>query len=117
MKIISWNVQNGIDAFGKNKLAEQYRYLRQQDAHIIALQEVNNDYLIELKQTLNDYDWHLAAALTYYEDGQIKRFGNVIGARKGTVLQWRAHSLLPAPTDAQQHMPRSVGENSGKNRG
>ncbi|MDV7105566.1 endonuclease/exonuclease/phosphatase family protein [Vibrio sp. TH_r3] len=110
MKIISWNVQNGVDAYAKNQLEKQYCYLRQQEADVIALQEVDGEYFIGLKQMLKEYDWHLADAITYYEDDQLKRFGNVIGAKKGTILQWRAHCLLPTATNSPQHMTRSVGE-------
>jgi endonuclease/exonuclease/phosphatase family metal-dependent hydrolase len=110
MKIISWNVQNGLDAYGENKRVEQYNYLSQHEADVIALQEVDEAYFFGLENGLNNYDWHFCAALTYYDNGQVKQFGNAIGARKGTTVQWRSHCLLPAPTDAPQHMPRSVGE-------
>jgi endonuclease/exonuclease/phosphatase family metal-dependent hydrolase len=48
--------------------------------------------------------------LSYSHNGQWTEFGNATGALKGTSIQWRAHSLLPSPTQAEQHMPRSVGE-------
>jgi endonuclease/exonuclease/phosphatase family metal-dependent hydrolase len=110
MKILSWNVQNGIDAYGCKKLTEQYQYLLKQDADIIALQEVDGIYMAGLEKDLSEYQWHFAPALTFYENGQCKFFGNAIGAKKGTIIQWRAHCLLPVKTDAPQHMCRSVGE-------
>lgn len=110
MKMISWNVQNGIDAYGNQKHQQQFEYLSKQEADVIALQEVDDLYLAGLEKNLTDYSWHFSAALTFYDNGQVKQFGNAIGAKKGSVLQWRSHCLLPIATQAFQHMPRSVGE-------
>ncbi|CAM4167995.1 endonuclease/exonuclease/phosphatase family protein [Vibrio neonatus] len=110
MQIVSWNVQNGIDAFAEPKLAQQCDYLIKLNADVIALQEVDSEYMASLEEALDDYHWHFAPALSFYKAGQFVQFGNAIGAKKGTAVQWRAHYLLPAASDAKQHMPRSAGE-------
>jgi endonuclease/exonuclease/phosphatase family metal-dependent hydrolase len=110
MKLVSWNVQNGTDAYGNERTTEQIDYLLEQDAEVIALQEADETFLAGIEQRLCDYHWCFAPALSFYKNNQLKQFGNLVGAKKGSVLQWRSHCLLPTPTTAAKHMPRSVGE-------
>ncbi|MBC7002753.1 endonuclease/exonuclease/phosphatase family protein [Photobacterium sp. BZF1] len=109
MQVVSWNIQNGIDAFGNNKKTAQIQYLNDLDVDVIALQEVDQHYFVQLQNELKDYTWHLLPAISYYQGSQPKAFGNVLATRL-PVIQWRNHSLLPASSDAFQHMPRCVGE-------
>lgn len=110
MKIISWNVQNGIDAYGDNKVSQQFDYLIKQDAEVVVLQEVDNRYMDCIENSMSNYSWHFSPALNFYQNGEYIQFGNAIGCKKGSAIQWRAHTLLPTVTDAPQHMTRSVGE-------
>lgn len=107
--ILSWNIQNGVDAYIKPKQREQIDYLRESGADIFALQEVDDRYFSQLQANLPDYHWQLVPALNYVENGQPRSFGNAIASRL-PVIQWRNHCLLPAPSEAYQHMPRSAGE-------
>ncbi len=109
LKVVSWNVQNGLNAYQVPVLAEQLAYIECADADVVALQEVDQRYLALLQQQLPAYQWHFAAAVTTYQQGQLQQFGNVIGSRL-PIAQWRSHCLLPAETEAVWHMPRSVGE-------
>ncbi|MFI3246328.1 MAG: endonuclease/exonuclease/phosphatase family protein [Ferrimonas sp.] len=109
IKIVSWNVQNGLNADQAPVLAEQLAYIEGVDADVVALQEVDQHYWASLQQYLPAYQWHFAAAVTTYQQGQLQQFGNVIGSRL-LIEQWRSHCLLPAETEALWHMPRSVGE-------
>lgn len=107
MRILSWNLQTGISAAGQAVIPQQCRWLRQANADLLALQEVDLPLLAALRQSLPEYYWHFAAGRSGWLDGYHQALGNAIGTRLpfGSV---EARVLPQVATQARQHMARSA---------
>ncbi|WP_374350997.1 endonuclease/exonuclease/phosphatase family protein [Chitinimonas sp.] len=108
MRIVSWNIQQGRDAAGQPASEAQWVAMRDYDATLLLLQEVDSAYLAGLQAALPDYRWTFAPALDWFDShGQRQQFGNAIGSRL-PLAQVRAHRLPQPATTAPRHMPRSA---------
>ncbi|MCD8547622.1 MAG: endonuclease/exonuclease/phosphatase family protein [Aeromonadaceae bacterium] len=107
IRLLSWNMQAGVSAYGEPVAQAQSLWLRRNGTELLALQEIDLPLLSLLQEQLPHYHWHFAPARSGWIDGRWQTLGNAIATRLpfGSVEA----RVLPQPhTRAARHMPRSA---------